>query len=79
MLVTVEPLGPLRSFLKTNDGPAGIELVEGTTVAEALGLIGIPPTASWNASIDGRLVYSEQVLRDGDHLLVFAPIAGGCE
>ncbi|MBI4219958.1 MAG: MoaD/ThiS family protein [Chloroflexi bacterium] len=77
--MTVEPLGPLRSYLKARTSPAPIELGEGATVSEALGFIGIPSTASWNASIDGTLVYADQVLKDGDHLLVFAPIAGGCD
>ena len=79
MLVTVEALGPLRSFAGARAGRASVELPDGATVSDALGAIGVPSTASWNASIEGSLVYAEQMLKDGDHLLVFAPIAGGFE
>lgn len=79
VLVTVEALGPMRAFLRSADGKATLELAEGGTVQDALRAIGVPGKAQWNASIDGSLVYADHVLREGDHLLVFAPIAGGLD
>ena len=70
----------MRAFLKKSGADrVSLQLADGSTVMDAIRGIGVPEQAQWNASIDGNLVYADRVLREGDHLLVFAPIAGGHE
>mgnify|MGYP001321205921 CR=1 FL=1 len=77
MRVTIEAMGPLRKSLSGVDNPAKVDLQEGSTVADALRSVGLFGREQWNASIGGELVYDEDELKEGDCLLVFAPIAGG--
>jgi sulfur carrier protein ThiS len=75
--VTVSVMGRFRSRLAAGRGGVVVELPQGSTVGDALRAIGMAESEPWNASIDGRLVESERLLRDGEELLVFTPIAGG--
>lgn len=77
MEVTIRPIGPLRRHLEEGRASVTVSLRPGSTVADALASIGIEEGAQWNASIDGQLVYRDVEISDGDHLLVFSPIAGG--
>jgi sulfur carrier protein ThiS len=77
MQVTVEIMGPIRSRLPQRRGIATVTLSPDATVADALRAVGVPEDELWNASVEGQLVDARHPLRDGDRLLVFAPIAGG--
>ncbi|MDR7543777.1 MAG: MoaD/ThiS family protein [Armatimonadota bacterium] len=77
MQVTVEVMGPIRSHLPQRR-TAVVSLPPDATVADALRAVGVPEDERWNASVEGQLVDATHPLRDGDRLLVFAPIAGGC-
>jgi sulfur carrier protein ThiS len=77
MQVTVQPMGPLRRALGEGRTSATVTLPDGATVTVALAAIGIDRDKEWNASINGQLVYGDMELSNGDHLLVFSPIAGG--
>lgn len=77
MQVTVEVMGPLRIRLPEGQRVTTLWLSPGSTVADALRAAGVPENEQWNASIAGRLVGAEHPLSEGNHLLVFAPIAGG--
>jgi sulfur carrier protein ThiS len=77
MQVTVEVMGPIRSHLRQRRGTAVVTLPPDATVADALRAVGVPEDERWNASVDGQLVDATHPLKDGDRLLVFAPIAGG--
>ncbi len=77
MRVTIEVIGSLPSHLPKGQSTASFELRAGSTVADALHALGVPDEVPWNASIAGRLVEAEHPLKEGDLLVVFAPIAGG--
>ena len=77
MKVTVQPMGPLRRSLGEGQSTATVSLPDGATVTVALAAVGIDEGTEWNASVNGQLVYGDMELSDGDHLLVFSPIAGG--
>ncbi len=76
--ITVELLGPLRKHLPKGQDSAHVSLNKGATVGEALHAVGVPDEEPWSASVKGQLVDSPYVLAEGDRLLVFAPIEGGC-
>ena len=77
MRVTVTVMGPFRGRVASDQGPAAVDLDPGGTVADALSAVGMADGEQWNASIAGQLVGADHVLREGDALLVFTPIAGG--
>ena len=54
-----------------------INVPEGGTVGDALRSLGVAEGEQWNASVGGQLVYASTEVSEGDHLLVFTPIAGG--
>ncbi len=70
-------MGPLRRSLGEDRTSTTVSLPEGATVTVALAAIGIDKDTEWNASINGQLIYGDMELSNGDHLLVFSPIAGG--
>jgi len=79
MTVRVKLHAILRKFLPPAavDNTAVLELAEGATVADAIAKLGIPAKhASMLVSGDDYLK-PETVLRDGQEINVFPPIAGG--
>ena len=77
MQVVVKLLGSLRKSLPEGQEQAVLEVPEGTTVRGALRAAGVPEDRTWNASIEGILVYEDTELKQRDYLIVFPPIAGG--
>lgn len=77
MKILVEVYGALRMRLKASEGPIALELPEGSTVGLVVKELGVTENEAWNASLRGKLASSKDVLRDGDHLLVFDAIGGG--
>ncbi|MDP3063490.1 MAG: MoaD/ThiS family protein [Chloroflexota bacterium] len=78
MRVTIEVMGPLRKLLPKGESSTVIELQKGSKVGDAVKAVGVPDEEPWSASIQGQLVEVEHPLKDGDRMLVFAPIEGGC-
>lgn len=70
-------MGGFRCRLSAGRDGRVLELPEGSTVGDVLRAIGMAEDESWNASVDGRLVEGERILRNGEELFVFTPIAGG--
>lgn len=79
MRITIEVLSPLRHRLPQDGRTTTIELHPGGTVADALRAVGVPDDEAWSASIAGQLAAATHPLKEGDLLLVFAPIAGGSD
>jgi molybdopterin converting factor small subunit len=77
MRVTVELHGNLRKYAKHEGKRIEMEIEEGTTVGELMAQLGVSEDATWNAALDGRLVYSTDPLAEGSALVVFPPLAGG--
>lgn len=79
MRITIKMMGQLRGLQSEGQSTVTLELRPGSTVADALRAVGVPDDEPWNASVAGQLVYAEHPLEEGDSLLVFTPIAGGCK
>ena len=77
MEVIVEALGNVRQYLSGDESAMTVQVSEGALVQDALKAAGVPDDALWNASVDGNLVYSNTPLKNGDRVLLFAPIGGG--
>ncbi len=77
MQVTIEGLGPFKRHLPEGEKTVTINVPEGGTVGDALRSLGVAEGEQWNASVGGQLVYASTEVSEGDHLLVFTPIAGG--
>ena len=61
-----------------SDGRSGaLEVADGSTVADAVRLLGIPDDMPFIAMIDGRDAALDRPLGDGDVLSLFPPLAGG--
>ena len=57
--------------------PVEVEVETGATIGDLMTQLGIPDDATWNASVDGKLIYAADPLVEGAAILVFPPIAGG--
>ena len=57
--------------------PLRLELAPGSTVAQAIAALPLPPDARKVVLLNGRLAVDAQVLKDGDVLTVFPPLEGG--
>lgn len=72
-----------RLLLTFKDGvtdgrqPLRLELAPGSTVAQAIAALPLPPDARKVVLLNGRLAADAQVLTDGDALTVFPPLEGG--
>jgi molybdopterin converting factor small subunit len=69
----------LRGNLRTPGGPEIqiLEVDEGTTVDDLIGLLGLRPGDVWLAMLDGQLVDIDRPLRPGDELSLIPPVGGG--
>lgn len=54
-----------------------LSLVEGSTVAELISRLCIPPQEVWFATVDRKYVSKSQMLRDGDQIILFPLLTGG--
>lgn len=79
MIVTVALYAGLAQYLPAGatNRRAELELPEGSTAREALDSLGIPPDIPRILVLDGSLAGEETVLRAGQTLGVFPPLAGG--
>ena len=76
--VRVTLFADLRRFLpKGFDGPQTYTLPAGSTVAELLAAIGIPPEDEVTVGLNGEQAARETVLHDGDDAVLFSPMEGG--
>jgi molybdopterin converting factor small subunit len=57
---------------------AGIEVKDGATVREVMNQLGIPPELPNILLVNGRQAPDTTVLKDGETLSIFPPLAGGC-
>jgi len=64
---------------ESRDGRAVVSVREGATLQDLMGMLGIPGDELGTAVINGISygVADTQVLRDGDVVSFFSPVAGG--
>ncbi|MEK6664835.1 MAG: MoaD/ThiS family protein [candidate division NC10 bacterium] len=79
MKIEVRLFATLAAYLPDeSDGrSAALEVVNGSTVADAVRLLRIPDDMPFIAMIDGRDAALDRPLGDGDVLSLFPPLAGG--
>ena len=77
MRITVELHGHLQTYAGDRGKCVEMDLKEGATVGELMAQLGIPAGVTWNAAIDGKLVYTNDLLCEGAFLMLFPPLAGG--
>ncbi len=79
MHVTVRLHATLKKFLPpgSNGNAAALELPEGATVADAIDRLGIPPGHAKMMVSGDEYLELTTVLRDGQEINLFPPLAGG--
>jgi hypothetical protein len=69
----------LRRFLpRGHEGPQSYTLPAGATVTDLLAVIGIPTDGEITTGRNGEQAQLDTVLHDGDDLVFFSPMEGGC-
>jgi len=79
MTVRVKLHAILRKFLPpgSEDNTAVLEVPDGSTVADVITRLGIPPTNARMLLSGDDYLELETPLRDGQELSIFPPLAGG--
>lgn len=77
MIVTVRLYATLRNLVPDGRKPIEVTIAEGTTVAELITRLGIPPGTVRKVFVGGISQEESYVLQPGDELAIFPPIAGG--
>jgi len=62
-----------------HEGTFSVELPEGSKLEDLYRRLGIPEREVKQSFVNGRRAEPDQVLREGDEVGVFPPIAGGTE
>jgi len=76
--VTVTLFADLRRFLPPGvDGPHRRTVPAGSTVADLLAAIGIPPDADLTVGLDGELADRDAPLHDDADVMLLSPMEGG--
>lgn len=81
MRVRIKAYASLRRFVPgvLLGRPSVLELVDGTTIGEALDQIGLPRREARICFVNGRCQDIDHPLCDDDELAVFPPIGGGTQ
>lgn len=79
MRVELNLFASLKRYLpgKSDGNPCIMEVTEGTSVQELLDQFSIPAHVSKIIFLNGIHATGNEVLKDGDRLGVFPPVAGG--
>ena len=77
MRVEVHLYATLRKYGPRNGGALSMDLAEGTPVSYVLEHLGIPSDTARVILVNGRPAEPEVLLREGDRLVLFPPVAGG--
>lgn len=79
MTITVAMYAGLARFLPSGaqDRKAAIDVPDGAAVQDVIRRLGIPDDVLCIPVVNGARVTAERVLRDGETLSLFPPLAGG--
>jgi molybdopterin converting factor small subunit len=77
MRVRVELHGHLQTYAKDGGQCIEIDIKAGATVGELITQLGVSKHTTWNAAMEGKLVYNNDLLSEGAVLMLFPPLAGG--
>ena len=79
MRITVKLFATLRRYQP--DAPrtgVTLDLPDGADITAALSRLGVPERAPLVAMVNERVEHLDRVLKEGDVLSLFPPVAGGC-
>jgi molybdopterin converting factor small subunit len=81
MIITVALYAGLAQFLPTGaqGRKATVDVPAGSTVQDALRRLGVPDDVLCIPVVNGVRATGERVLKDGETLSLFPPLAGGAE
>ena len=77
MTIQLKFFAGLRNYLPEGQSPYPAEVAEGATVGDVLGQFGVPEDKPRILLVNGRHADVGQILREGDLVSVFPPVAGG--
>jgi molybdopterin converting factor small subunit len=79
MEITVELFATLTKYLPlgTKGKSTALTVLEGATVGEVVRGLGIPDDVPFTTLVNGRHSEPDEVLKPGDRLSAFPPLAGG--
>lgn len=77
MIVRVKCFTGLRRYAPDGQSEFTLTLVKGAQVAQILEHLNIPADAGALSAVNGALAQRDQVLRDGDVIVLFTPMDGG--
>jgi len=79
MKIELKLFASLRSYLpeKNESGSCAVETEEGTTIKDVLEQLDVPVDLCKIIFVNGVHAGKDDVLKDGDRLGVFPPVAGG--
>lgn len=79
MEITVELFATLTRYLPagTKGKSTTLTVQDGATVAQVMKSLGAPDDMPFTTLVNGRHSEADQVLRPGDRLSAFPPLAGG--
>ncbi len=80
MRINVRLSGSLRRYIPdgAEGSPFELEVADGTTVSQVMSRLGVPAERAHMATVDGEQVDVAQVVREGQEVSLFPPLAGGC-
>jgi molybdopterin converting factor small subunit len=80
MRVTVRLYASLESYLPEHrqGSCCDLDIDEGTRVSHLVSRLGIPAEAPKLVFVNGVHARQDELLKDGDEVGVFPPVAGGC-
>ena len=77
MIVQLKFFAGLREAIPGGQSPYPAEISDGETVQDVLDRFAVPRDKPKILLVNGRHAELSQILRDGDTLSVFPPVAGG--
>lgn len=80
MRIQVRLNASLRRYIPEGVGesPFELEVDPGATVADVMGLLGVPAEQTHMATVGGQQVELSQTVVEGQEVSFFPPLAGGC-
>jgi molybdopterin synthase sulfur carrier subunit len=77
MKVEVRLYATLRKYGPVHEGPFVMDLIEGERLGRLMELVGMPPDVEKVILVNGRPGEQDSILKDGDLVVIFPPVAGG--
>ncbi|HHY38284.1 MAG TPA: hypothetical protein GX507_05090 [Clostridia bacterium] len=77
MKVKVKAYGGLAHYLPDRKEEIEVEIGDGMALGDLVKGLGIPEEEIWLVSVDNALKPKETILKGGEEVLIFAPVAGG--